>query len=64
MCDNKKDQSLGFRNEAMVSIKVEALNRLIMRDRQLSKLEAAGVDNWEGYDEAMRLTIDEDELTE
>lgn len=31
------------------------------RDRELTALEAAGVDNWEGYGEAMRSVMEDDE---
>ena len=34
-------------------------NRLQERDRLLDALEAAGVDNWEGYDVAMDILQDE-----
>lgn len=62
MCGNKKDQPLGFSNESMISIKAIELDRLIMRDVRLSQLEAAGVDSWEGYSEAIKIVIDDDEL--
>ncbi len=40
----------------------ERIAELEERDRTLSALEAAGVDNWEGYSEAMRSLSDgEDE---
>ena len=37
------------------------LNTLKTRIDKLDALEAYGVDNWEGYDEAMRSIADEDE---
>jgi hypothetical protein len=37
------------------------LNTLETRINKLDALEAYGVDNWEGYDEAMRSIADEDE---
>lgn len=36
-------------SEEMVTITVKELKRLRARDGELSRLEAAGVDNWEGY---------------
>jgi len=38
--------------EDEVVIKVKKFEYLLERDRILSALEAAGVDNWEGYSEA------------
>jgi len=71
MCDKAKfdlsDLSDGPFNDVntdeFISVKLQELNRLHMRDARLSKLEAAGVDNWEGYDEATKIVIDDDELT-
>jgi hypothetical protein len=37
-----------------VTISSEEYLRLLGRDAELSKLEAAGVDNWEGYAAAIR----------
>jgi len=34
----------------MITIKKAEYDRLIERDAWLNYLEAAGVDNWEGYD--------------
>ena len=49
-----KKLTAGVRKSAVldtVEISVEELERLEGRDEFLSKLEAAGVDNWEGFDE-------------
>ena len=35
-----------------ITIPVETLRHLLRRDAELSALEAAGVDSWDGYDEA------------
>ena len=42
-------------NEAMVAITVDEWKRLQEESYKLAALEGAGVDNWEGYDEAMSL---------
>ena len=42
-------------SETKVSITFEEYNQLLNRDQKLCALEAAGVDNWEGYDEAMNI---------
>ena len=39
----------------MVTIAVEEHEELLEDQRKLLALEGAGVDNWEGYDEAMRM---------
>ena len=39
--------------ERQVKEAVKVLKYLAGRDAVLSKLEAAGVDNWEGYDDAI-----------
>jgi len=44
-----------------VKITQEEYNYLIARDRFLTRLEAAGVDNWEGYSEGYDDEFDEDE---
>lgn len=36
-----------------ITIPIEFYNELIERDKILAALEAAGVDNWDGYDFAM-----------
>jgi len=36
-----------------LTITIERYNQLIESDRVLQVLESAGVDNWEGYDDAM-----------
>lgn len=43
-----------------VTITIEEFIRLTGRDDFLSALEAAGVDNWEGYDIACRILEGED----
>ncbi len=40
---------------AVIEISVAEYDRLIHRDRLLSRLEAAGVDNWIGYDDAIKI---------
>lgn len=42
-----------------VALSHERFNELIECEKRLRALEAAGVDNWEGYDAAMR-TLTED----
>jgi hypothetical protein len=44
-----------------VSVSLEEWSGLQAAANKLAALEAAGVDNWEGYDEAMR-TLHEEEL--
>lgn len=44
----------------LIEITNEEYLRLINRDRWLSNLEAAGVDNWEGYDVAYDMAVEED----
>jgi hypothetical protein len=39
----------------MVSISNDRLQELLKAEAKLIALEAAGVDNWEGYDEAMEI---------
>ena len=41
--------------ETKVSISLEEYSKLLDRDQKLCALEAAGVDNWEGYEEAMNI---------
>ena len=43
-----------------VLVNAKRLERLEQAERTLAALEAAGVDNWEGYSEAMR-SLSEDE---
>jgi len=38
-----------------VTITEEEYDALLDRDQKLCALEAAGVDNWEGYEEAMNI---------
>lgn len=37
----------------MIKLTQEQYNMLILKSQKLAALEAAGVDNWEGYDIAM-----------
>jgi hypothetical protein len=39
----------------MVTLPLESYESLVKDSRKLSALEAAGVDNWEGYDIAMEM---------
>ena len=39
--------------ESQIQEAIKVLKYLAGRDAVLSKLEAAGVDNWEGYEEAL-----------
>lgn len=49
----------------MVEITREEYLELVAAQRKLACLEAWGVDNWEGYDEAMEDYVDpEDEMQE
>lgn len=46
-----------------VTISKDIYNRLIQDQKFLRNLEAAGVDNWEGYDYALDLDkLDDDDL--
>ena len=47
-----KDDSLSILEE-QINEAIKVLKYLSGRDAVLSKLEAAGVDNWEGYDDAI-----------
>lgn len=38
-----------------VTIEISEYRALLLRDRFLTALEAAGVDNWIGYDEAQEI---------
>lgn len=40
---------------------LEANEKLMEREQLLDALEAAGVDNWEGYDEAMEILEEQNE---
>mgnify|MGYP006385086585 CR=1 FL=1 len=42
-------------SETKVSITFDEYNQLLNRDQELCALESAGVDNWEGYEEAMNI---------
>lgn len=43
-----------------MEISQEEFDRLSKADATLSALEAAGVDNWEGYSEAMQSLADQE----
>ena len=43
-------------SEPTITIPLKEFTRLTERDDWLSCLEAAGVDNWQGYDYAMELS--------
>lgn len=45
---------------AMVEARDKRIAELEERDRTLTALEAFGVDNWDGYDEAIQSLEDED----
>lgn len=47
--------------EETIKIPVEEYKRLKQRDEFLRLLEAAGVDNWEGYSQAIESEIGDDE---
>lgn len=47
--------------EEMVEITRDEYDMLLERDRWLSALEAAGVDNWNGWDEARSILREWDE---
>lgn len=49
------------KTEEMVTIPKSEYERLQEAEWELSCLEAAGVDNWSGYDYAMELKREEDE---
>ena len=49
--NGSEDSRAIFESQVQEAIKV--LKYLAGRDAVLSKLEAAGVDNWEGYDDAI-----------
>ena len=42
-------------SETKVSITLDEYSQLLDRDQKLAALECAGVDNWEGYDEALSI---------
>jgi len=46
--------------ESLVGIDKQKLESLIKAQRKLAALEACGVDNWEGYSDAMELLDDPD----
>lgn len=41
--------------DGYIAVPENEYERLVERDEFLSALEAAGVDNWEGYSEAFRI---------
>ena len=47
-----------------VSVLRSEYSDLLQADRKLAALEAAGVDNWEGYGEAMRIKRESEEADE
>jgi hypothetical protein len=47
--------------EEMVTITKKEYKRLFKREEWLSCLEAAGVDNWEGFDYAREIKNEQDE---
>lgn len=48
-------------DDEMVTIKKSEYEQLIERDIWLQCLEAAGVDNWQGMEEAIRIKRGDDE---
>ena len=48
--------------EETVTISKEEYESLLKDSEKLSALEAAGVDNWEGYDSAMELMEDMEDM--
>lgn len=46
----------------MVTITKAEYDALVEREKWLCYLEAAGVDNWSGWDDAMQLKCDDEEL--
>ncbi len=47
--------------DCTVMIAAKELDYLYLRDKKLAALETMGVDNWEWYDDAMALLVDEDD---
>lgn len=47
--------------EEKITIPKSRYNEFVARSNRLGALEAAGVDNWEGYDHAMRILHGEDD---
>ena len=50
-------------NQEMVTITKREYERLMKRDDWLGYLEAAGVDNWQGIEEAIRMRNEERSAT-
>ena len=48
-------------NDGTITILVSRYEELVRRSTELGALEAAGVDNWEGYGHAMRILHGEDD---
>lgn len=48
-------------NQEMVTITKEEYDRLVDDSYMLSCLEACGVDNWSGWDDAMEMFNEEEE---
>lgn len=63
MDTTKEELSVGNRvaSEDEVIVLKKEISRLRMRDSFLSRLEAAGVDNWDGYDYAVSGEDDEED---
>lgn len=49
---DRADRLPHFDGEGSVTISGDEYGRLLDRDRDLTSLEIAGVDNWEGYEQA------------
>ena len=49
--------------EETITITKKEYDKLVDDSNFLSALKGAGVDNWEGYDEAVRSLRDEEQLT-
>lgn len=67
--DSHSNYVFAHKDEIDVSIKtiekLEAENKKLReRDRWLDALEAAGVDNWEGYDKALEILREEQNETQ
>ena len=47
--------------EEMISISKQRYEELLKSEKELNMLESYGVDNWEGYEEAMEALSEEGE---
>jgi hypothetical protein len=54
-------KNMDTNNQEMVTITKAEYEKLLKDQDWLACLEAAGVDNWQGYDEAIRIRDGEDE---